>query len=110
MSTLTLTCPRTRTGRPLHSVHPWRLLLQHDDGRVTPLSYNGWPLAFRRQRDGGPVLTALAALGLDWQRDPTTWLDTEREAVADILDATAEYQAWQAVCAAVPRAPGGPRC
>jgi hypothetical protein len=110
MSTLTLTCPRTRRGRPLYSVDPWRLVLAHPDGRTTPLTYGGYPLAFPRQRDGKPILAALQAVGAAWEQPVAQWPAAQQEAVATILESLAGYQAWQAVAMSGPHTPGGPAC
>jgi hypothetical protein len=110
MSDLTLTCPCTRTGRPLYSVDPWRVVLAHPDGRTTPLTYDGWPLAFARQRDGRPILAALRALSAAWEQPVAPWPSAQQEAVRTILEAVAGYQAWQAVATREPQTPGGSTC
>jgi hypothetical protein len=94
----------------LYSSDPWRLVLAHPDGRTVPLTYDGWPLAFARQRDGKLVLAALRAVGAAWEQPVAQWPSAQQEAVRTILEAVAGYQAWQAVAARGSQTRGGTAC
>lgn len=71
-----------------YSVDPWRIGVQHPDGRFVQLSHFSFP----RKRDAVPFLRRLEALGIAWDQPMEAWTEAQRQGAVQITNDTPSWQ------------------